>query len=589
MIGCAGRSVRQRGVSRTVLPVTDLVDVEPAALRADVLPALAVAAMSVPQGLAWALVAGLPPALGLWAATVPTVVAALARSSRTTVVGPTNAMCVLLATTLAGEVDPAAAAAALACWVGVLQLGVSAGALTRGVDLVHGAVVTGLVVGAATLMLVGVLPHATGGDPVAGHVVARASAWVATLPRANPWAVALAAGTVVTIVGLRRRLPRGVPMLLATAGGTAAAVALALPVRALGTGGVPLSWPPFGLPASGPGLSLLPVAAAATVLSLVETAAIDRAGGERTGQRTEPRLDAAGLGLANLAAGLFGGLPVSGSLGRSALLVQLGAKTRLAGVAAAVVLLAATPALGPVVAKVPVPVIAGVVLVAAFDLVEPARLRAWWTSAGDRAALVATVLAVWFLPFDQAVGVGVVASAVMYLRRARLLQVRELWTAPDGAPLEVDPAHPPALPPEHRARCSAIAQVVLEGPLFFGSAGELEDALAPYVDDDELRVLVVRARRASGLDGSAARVLRHTHEVLARTGRQLLLVGAPPPGADDAEDAAVTRELGPTGVPAHPTWVRDPAAALARARATVGDHACGPRCPLGSPDLPPAG
>jgi MFS superfamily sulfate permease-like transporter len=110
-------------VSRTVLPVTDLVDVEPAALRADVLPALAVAAMSVPQGLAWALVAGLPPALGLWAATVPTVVAALARSSRTTVVGPTNAMCVLLATTLAGEVDPAAAAAALACWVGVLQLG----------------------------------------------------------------------------------------------------------------------------------------------------------------------------------------------------------------------------------------------------------------------------------------------------------------------------------------------------------------------------------------------------------------------------------------------------------------------------------
>ena len=181
--------MRQRGVSRTVLPVTDLVDVEPAALRADVLPALAVAAMSVPQGLAWALVAGLPPALGLWAATVPTVVAALARSSRTTVVGPTNAMCVLLATTLAGEVDPAAAAAALACWVGVLQLGVSAGALTRGVDLVHGAVVTGLVAGAATLMLVGVLPHATGGDPVAGHVVARASAWVATLPRANPWAV----------------------------------------------------------------------------------------------------------------------------------------------------------------------------------------------------------------------------------------------------------------------------------------------------------------------------------------------------------------------------------------------------------------
>lgn len=570
-------------MARTVLPLSDLVDLDLASVRADGPAALAVAAMSLAQGLAWAWVAGLPPALGLWAGTFPTIVAALSRSSRTTVIGPTNALAVLVATSLGGADDPAAAAAALALFVGAAQLVIGAASLHRLADLVPGAVVTGLVTGAATAMGAAQLPYATGQDPAPGPLLVRLAGWVVGVSRADPSSVGLAVLTVGGVLVLRRRLPRGLPLLLAGVGGTLVAAALRLPVRTLPLQAVPVAWPPFGLPALGAALPLLPVAVAATVLSLVETAAIDRAGAERTGQHGDPRWDVAGLGAANVAAGLFGTLPVSGSLARSALVVQLGARTRLAPVGAALLVLAALPLVGRGVGWVPLPVLAGVVAVAAADLVDPARLRAWWASGpGDRAALAIPLVASWLLPFSQAVGLGLAVAVVLFVRRARLLLLRELWPEPDGRLREIDPEHAPAEVPGV-GPCAAVAVVSIEGPLFFGSAGELDDLVAPYVDDEAVRVLVLRLRRASGLDLTAARALRHLHELLARRGRHLLLVGAPPGPLQDTEDAEVTRELGPTGVDSHLVWLRDLDAAVARARGLAGppsDHGCGDRCPL---------
>jgi SulP family sulfate permease len=571
---------------RTVLPLADLVDAEPASLRADVLPALAVAAMSVPQGLAWAMVAGLPPVVGLWSATIPTVVAALFRSSRSTVVGPTNAVSVLVATSAVAQApDPLAAAGTLALLVGGFQIAAGATSLAGLVDFVSGAVVTGLVTGAATLMMVGQLPHVTGTAVVSGDILSRSWAWGSSLGSAHVPSVLLAVGTVATIVALRRRLPRGIPMLLATLGATALSVVLHLDeggVRTLSTNGW-VGLPPFGLPSPGGVVGLLPTAVAAAVLSLVETTAIDRATAERTGQHLDPRLDFVGLGLANAASALFGGYPVSGSLARSALVQQLGGRTRLASVWAAVLLLAALPLLGMGLASVPVPVIAGVVLIAAFDLVDPARLRAWFDAApADRFALVGTVLATWLLPFDQAIGVGVTLSLVMFLRRSQLLVVRPLWVGEDGRLREVDEDHPPPVTVEHPGRCRAVTVVQVEGPLFFGSAQELLDALTEVMEDDEARVLVARLKRADSLDRTAARTLRHATALLERTGRRLLLVGTPPGHLLDPDVPGLTWELAGTEPP-NPTWFPTLPAALSHATGLVGRgdaHGCGLHCPV---------
>jgi SulP family sulfate permease len=581
----------------SVLPLADLVDAEPTALRADLVPALVVAATSVPQGLAWAVVAGLPPVLGLWAATVPTVVAALARSSRTTIVGPTNAVSVLIAASaVAGAEDPVAAAGTLALLVGALQLAIGAASLTSLVRYVSGAVVTGLVTGAATLMIVGALPDATGTVSVRADIATRAVGWLANLDHADPVAVGFAGASVAAILALRRRLPRGVPMLLVTLAATSLAAALGLDragLRTLGTGGVPVGLPPFGLPSLADAVDLLPVAVTAAVLSLVETHAVDQAAAERTGQLPDERADALGLGLANVAASLFGGYPVSGSLARSAVVVRMGAGTRLVGVWAAAVLLLALPLLGPVVAHVPLPVVAAVVLVAAADLVRVDRIRTWLTgSAGDRLAFVGTVAATWLLPFDQAVGVGLGLSVALFLRRAHLLVVRELWVGADGRLREVDADHPPTTTAEHPGRCKAVPVLSVDGPLFFGSAGELLDTLLPFVDDDEVRAVVVRPKRSTGLDASTAGALRHVHSLLARTGRQLVLVG-PAPKVGDDEERALTADFG--AVPTErPRWFPAMTPALAHALAAAGPtgtaaHRCGPHCPLAAYVAAPPG
>jgi SulP family sulfate permease len=580
----------------TVLPLADLVDASPAALRADVVPALVIAATSVPQGLAWAIVAGLPPVLGLWAATVPTLAAALFRSSRTTVVGPTNAVSVLVASSaVAAAEDPAAAAATLALLVGALQLAIGALSLSSLVNHVSGAVVTGYVTGAATLMIVGQLPHATGTGATHGDIATRTIGWLSTLDHAEPASVGLACGSVAAIVALRRRLPRGVPMFLVTLAGTALATAFGLDrvgvaTLGAGTGG----WPPFGLPSLSGAVDLLPVAVAASVLSLVETHALDRAGAERTGQPLDARLDTAGLGLANTLASLFGGYPVSGSLARSAVALQLGAGTRLVGGWAALLLLAALPVLGPVVERVPLPVMAAVVLVAAADLVRPERIRTWLDgSTGDRVAFGGTVAATWLLPFDQAIWVGIGLSFALFLRRAHLLVVRELWVGGDGRLREVDPDHPPPTDPDRPGRCGAVALLHVDGPLFFGSAGELEDALLPYGEDDDVRVVVARLKRSAALDATTEGVLAHVQRVLARSGRQLVLVGSAPRPGTATDEESLTGELGP-GPSDRPRWFGSMNAALAHALAAAGPpggptHRCGPSCPLAAYVTSPPG
>jgi SulP family sulfate permease len=573
-------------VARPSPAFLDLADVKPDDWRRELLAAAAVALMAVPQGIAYAVIAGLPPAMGLYASAVPAMVAALLRSSRLVVVGPTNAVSLLFAASVAVHMDdPVAAAGTLALMVGILQIGAGLMQLGSLVDYISAAVVTGYVTGATTLIAAGQLPNLTGTVAQGGDIFTRLISWVGGLGEIDPVSVSVGAATIALVMTLRQFMPRGAPMLIALVVATAASWAFGFDrtgVRVIrDLGAIPWGLPPISLPGLGGLILLFPVAMATAVLSLVESTSLARTLASKTGQRFDVTTDIVGLGAANLAAAVFGGIPVSGSMSRSSLGHQLGARTRLVGLVSGLLMFLVFFGLGPFLDQAPIPAVAAIIAIIAMDMVDLPKIAALLNSGStDRVAFVGTVLGAWILPLDQAIFVGVGISIVLFLRRARLLVVRELRLGPDRQfhelPIEADDPHTPP--------CSAIRVLHIEGPLFFGAAGELESALFELIDDPSVHVLVVRLKRAHGIDYTTAAVLEHAHAVMAKDGRHLMLVGMRQDVMERLEaigiaDAFDDQELYPT----EPGWFAAMNHALARALELVetehAPHTC-PICPM---------
>jgi len=573
---------------RRFLPLLDLRAWRPASLGADLPAAALVTVLSVPQGLAYAMIAGLPPVVGLYASMLPAVVGGLFRSSRHVVAGPTNALSLLVGGAVAAAVaetgaSPVSLALTLAFLVGLVQI--AAGLLRLGalVDYLSNPVVLGYVSGAAVLIGVGQLGNLSGTGMPGDGVLQQLLGWIAGLGAANPWALGLGLGTTALVVGLRRLDPRIPGALVAMLLSLAASVGLDLPghgVRVIADiAPVPDQLPPLTLPSLGHLSLLLPAAVAVTVLSLVESTSVARAIAARTGDRVDPSVEFYGQGLANLAAAFTGGYPVSGSLGRSMANWRSGARTRLAGVFGGVMVMAVVLFAGSVVDRTPVASLAGLLLVLAWDLVDRPRIRLVFRSGrGDAAAFLATLVGAWVLPLDRAIYLGVAISVGLFLRRARLLTAAEL--AVDDTDhlretrLDQRPEDDELLPPsEELRRCSAIRIVHVEGSLFFGAAGELQEILDEVGADASVRVVVVRLKRCQGLDLTTAEVLRNAAVHLREGGRTLLLVGMRPAVMERMEKLGLPEVVGRENLfPTEPGWFAAMDAALHRARALVGEH-----------------
>lgn len=474
-----------------------------AALRDDVGAALSVTALAVPQGVAYALIAGLPLAAGLYAACLPVVVGSLFRSSAHVVTGPTNALSLLVGSAVAAQsADPMQTALLLALMVGLIQF--TAGVLRLGVlvDYISMPVVVGYITGAGVLIGVGQLPNLnTVTEAAMGAVVASG------------------------IVALRWWRPHVPGAILLLSAATAVATFATLSATTLGSiGPIPAGLPPFTPPGFGMAdvWRLMPVAVAVTVLSLVESSSVARSISTKTGQRLSLDREFVGQGLANLAAGLTGGYPTSGSLARSAVNHFSGARTRLAGILAGLLMALVLLFMGPVVDHTPVAALAGLLLVVAVDLVDLDRIRKVMASGfGDALAFSVTLLGTWILRLDLAIYLGIVVSLISFLRRARLLEVRRMVVGRRGNLRERHPSEP-------LDDGASIRIVHVEGQLFFAAASQLENALNEAVAEPSVKVLIVRLKRTQGMDVTTAEVFAAIAKRLASQGRHLLLVGIRP-------------------------------------------------------------
>ena len=536
------------------LPFLDLRRLRPADLGRDALAALATTFLAIPQGVAYAMIAGLPPVMGLYASVVPTIVGSLFRSSRHVVSGPTNAVSLLVGGAVGALAQdlgaaPAEVAISMALMVGLMQLGAGLLRLGSVVDYISTSVVLGYITGAGVLIGVGQLHNLTGTAGARGDVLTRVTAWLAGLDALNPTALGMAVATALLVLALRPLGEKVPGELLALVAATAASLALGLGDRLAVVGDlapVPASLPPLTMPTLvDPGLAL--VALAATVLSLVESSSLARSIADKTGDRLDISVEFAGQGLSNIAAAFTGGYPVSGSLSRSALNHSAGAQTRLGGVLGGVFVAVALVAAGPLIERVPIAALAGLLMVVAARLVSVDRIRqAFRAGRADGLAFLATLAGTWVLRLDHAIYLGVSISIVLFLQRARMLVVRELRVDPNGRLREFKPEDGP---PD---ACVRIVHV--EGPLFFGAAGELRDALGE-IAGDEVQALVVRLKRTQGMDLTSATVFAAIAEGLAAQGRHLVLVGMRPDAMRVLERSGAAARIGPDNLfPTREGW-----------------------------------
>jgi SulP family sulfate permease len=509
--------------------------------RKDLLAGMTVAAIAVPQAMAYALIAGIDPRIGLNTAIVMTAVASVFGASSHLINGPTNAIALVVFSALASfnpqtPDDLLEATFLLAIMVGLIQIGVALfrlGDLTR---YVSESVVLGFMAGAGFLIPLTQLANFLGLQEKGGrdlHPLHRLWLTVSEGGPVNVYALGIGAGTVLVVLVLRRlarkfRLPR-VDMLLTVIAAAALTAACGWadpgpddkPVVAV-VGAAPAGLPAPHLPnvASFTWVRVRGMsgsAAAIALLGLVEALAIAKSLAIKSRERLNYNRQCLAEGLANLTGGFFQCMPGSGSLTRSAINYQAGAASRWSGVFAAAAVALIVGLLAPLARYVPKASLAGLLFVTAAGLVDWPRLfyalRASRYDAG--LVLVTAGAAVFSVEFSLLIGVAL--SILLYVPRAARLQATELVVA-DHVVRDRLPKDPP---------CPALVLLDLEGELFFGAAPDLERVFDDVRQRTKAgaRVVVLRFKRTRNHDMVCMERLQHFLQEMQKGGTTVLLCG----------------------------------------------------------------
>ncbi len=503
--------------------------------RTDLLAGLTVAIVALPLALGFGVSSGMGAAAGLTTAIVAGAVAAVFGGSQLQVSGPTGAMTVVLIPVVARY--GAESVAAVAIMAGVLVIAAGLCGLGRLVAYIPWPVVEGFTFGIGVVIALQQVPLALDTPKAEGEnaaVVAFRTAIEADWSRALP-ALGVVAAVVALMVALPR-LHRTLPAsLIAIAAVTVVAELMHLDVARIGT--IPAAlpaphWPVISWATTSELFSsALAIAALAALESLLSARVAD---GMSDRPRTAPNRELFGQGLANVAAGVFGGMPATGAIARTAVNARAGARTRMAALAHAVVLLLVVLAAAPLVARIPTAALAGVLLVTAARMVDLRTARAICRSgrSGGSVFLI-TLAATVALDLVFAVEVGVALAAVLALRavaRASGLHREEL---PSGDE-EVDADDELALLHEH------IAVYRIDGALFFADVRRFLDELAGVAD---VRVVVLRLSAVRVLDTSGANALAEIVEDLQHRGIVVLLKGLRPEHRRVVESVGVLDRL----------------------------------------------
>jgi len=495
-------------------------------LLTDVLAGFTGAIIVLPQGVAYALIAGLPPEYGLYAAIVPAIVAALFGSSYHLISGPTVAMSIVVFTTLSG-LAPAGVehfvgspqfitlALTMTFLAGLFQLLLGLAKLGTLVNFVSHSVVIGFTAGAAILIATSQLRNALGVAIPNGDSFLHT--WLnlfRALPQTNLYVLTIALISLLTAILFKKYLPRWPGMLLAMVIGSLLAYGLGAAehqiklVPAIPSSLPPFSWPDFSLPVI---RQLAESALALALLGLVEAVSIARAVATRSQQTIDGNQEFIGQGLSNIVGAFFSSYASSGSFTRTGVNYETGAKTPLAAIVAALSLALIILLVAPLAAYIPLPSMAGILLLVSYNLIDFHHIKTTIkASHSEMAVLLVTFLATLFLELEFAIYVGVILSLVIYLNRTSKPQIVSMVIDPDDPRQRLINIKRKGL-----SEYPEVKIIRIDGSLFFGAVNALTKSLQHietphlllvceginFIDIAGAEMLALEAKRRRALGG----------------------------------------------------------------------------------------
>ena len=492
-------------------------------LRADVISGLTVAIVALPLSMAIAIASGATPERGLFTAIIGGFLICALSGSRFQIGGPAAAFTVVVATSIANHgLDGMFLATFMAGFfllaIGLLRLG-------SYIKFIPYPVTVGFISGIAVILFAGQI-HDLLGLTLAGReppdFMPKIEALAGAIGTINTAAAAVSLGTILIIVGLRRVLPNWPGILIAVVASALAAYVLHLPVETIGTrfGGIPGSLPAPHLPA----LSLakmqevLPDAITLTLLGAIESLLSAMVADGMTGRRHRSNMELVAQGVANVASSLFGGLPATGTIARTATNIRAGARGPVSGMLHSVFVVLFMLVAAPLASYIPLAGLAGVLVVVAWNMAEKHEIVALVrTSWGDAVVLLATLGLTVFRSLSEAIVVGFALGALLFIHRmSQTTGIEE--HVPPSVEDRADGANGDRAPYDSaRATDPDVVVYRISGAFFFGAAGTVSGVLDRIADRH--RALILDFAAVPFIDTTAANAIAavvrkaHRHKV----------------------------------------------------------------------------
>lgn len=515
----------------------------------DLTAGIIVAVVALPLSIAFGIASGVTPERGLITAIVAGFIISALGGSRVQIGGPTGAFVVIVAGIVErygvdGLLVATAMAGALLVLMGVMRLG-------GVIKFVPQPVVIGFTSGIALIIFSSQIKDALGLAlaAVPSEFAAKWAAYRGAIDTASPAAIGVTVATLL-ILHLWPRVSLKVPApFVALVATTLAVHLLALPVETIGSrfgevgGGLPAPHLPqvsatMLRELAGPAFTIALLAAIESLLSAVVADGM-------IGGRHRSNMELVAQGVANIASPLFGGIPATGAIARTATNVKSGGRTPVAGMVHAVVLLLIALFVGPLAARIPMATLAGILIMVAYHMSEWRNFRSQLRAPrSDVVVLLATFLLTVLVDLTVALQVGMVLSAFLFMRRmAEVTNVQAVTRQ-----LEDGPEEPDAGAVSARVVPRGVEVYEIDGPFFFGAAERFKEALGEM--GQRPKVLIIRLRKVPVIDATGLSLLRELHVRCQRQGTQLVLSGVQAQPRSALERAGLLEEIGTSRIAA---------------------------------------
>ena len=490
----------------------------------DLIAGITVGLVALPLAMAFGIASGTTPQAGIYTAIVGGLLVSLFGGSRIQIGGPTGAFVVVVAAIIAEH--GISGLYMVTMMAGVILLVMAFTGLGTAVKFIPRPIVIGFTNGIAVLIASTQIKDFLGLTmaEVPSEFIPRLAAYTASMGTIDPTTVGLAVISLVVIVVTPRILRRVPGQIVALLGATAAVALLDIPVETVGSrfGGIPSGLPDLQMPTFRADLivPLLPSALTVAILAAVESLLSAVVADSMSGDRHNSNAELVAQGLANVAVPLVGGIPVTGAIARTATNYRAGARTPVAGLVHALTLLAVVLVAAPLARYVPMATLAAVLFVVAYNMGE-------WTEIPDILRLDFTEILVWMITFGLtvvadltiAVEVGMALAALLYIYRVS--QTTVVATVTDEY-IERGRVHTL----QDKDVPDYVSIIRIQGPFLFGTTEKLAEETA---DVSRFRpIVVLRLRNMTAIDATGLHALEQLADRLKKSGRTLLLCGAPP-------------------------------------------------------------